>query len=115
MALATSDPSLPLCYFDDRDAGLIRLYPPSLDAGTLKVQAMRKLADSTDIAATLDLEPLWGTYVQYELAARLAGAKSQFQRVPALKATAEEHLNRARGAAHEYAGDQLILNHTVRI
>ena len=107
--------SVPSRYMLDLDARLIRLTPGSLEAGVLLIQAQKRLANTTSITATLDLEQLWDTYIQFELACRIAMAKSQFVRVPMLKATAEEHLRRCRGAAEENLDGQVYLDHRVRI
>jgi len=66
----------PTLVYPHREHDLIeaRFWPIPDEAGTVRMQVHRMLADTYDASATLDLEPYWTQYVLHELASQLAGA-----------------------------------------
>lgn len=104
----------PVKYFADRNADIQRVYlwlVPD-EAGTIRFQVIRALADSDDNAATLDLQIWWNKYIQYALASTLAEAASLSpSKVMGLEQKAQRELIQCQGKANEYSPNQMHLDH----
>lgn len=104
----------PAMFFTDRSGTTIkvRLWPIPDEAGTVRFQVHRHLADCDDTEATLDLQTYWVEYIMYELAARLAEAKSiPGSKVDRLQATAARKLVTAKGFASEHTATYIYMDH----
>lgn len=90
----------------------VRLWPVPDEAGTIRFQVHRHLADSSSGAATVDLEVYWTTYIMYRLAQLLAEAKS----LPAdkrlsLRAEAMAAKSTAKSMASDRRDNQFYVAH----
>lgn len=88
------------------------LWPVPDEAGaTVRFYVQRRLADTDDGGATLDLQTYWNPYIISRLAARLAQDSSLDQRSAKLDSEAERQLIFARGKANERADNQIYVSH----
>lgn len=104
----------PTRYFTDRNANLqsVYLWPIPDEAGTIRFQVIRHLADADDNAATLDLERYWNKYIQYALCSALCEAKSQpVGRISYYESKARKELQGCTNKANEFTGNQIYLDH----
>lgn len=60
----------------ETDPPVVYVWPIPTEAGTIRFQTHRHLADASSGAATVDLEKYWESYLIHELAHLLAEAKS---------------------------------------
>lgn len=96
----------------DDDIVTAVLWPVPADAGaTVRFFVQRRLADTDDGNATLDLQTYWNPYIVSRLAARLAQDSSLDQRSAKLDAEAERQLIFARGMANERSDNQIYVDH----
>jgi hypothetical protein len=104
----------PVKYFNDRNGDIQRVYLWLIpdEAGTIRFQVIRLLADANDNSATLDLQRWWNKYIQYALAAAISEAKSQpMGRVQLFEAKARLELQQCQGKANEFSGNQMTIDH----
>jgi hypothetical protein len=88
------------------------LWPvPDEEGATVRFFVQRRLADTDDGGATLDLQTYWNPYIISRLAARLAMDNSLEARAASLDAVAERQLLFARGMANERPGNQIYVDH----
>ncbi|MEE9393419.1 MAG: hypothetical protein V3W41_13030 [Planctomycetota bacterium] len=88
------------------------LWPVPDEAGaTVRFFVQRRLADTDDGGATLDLQTYWNSYIISRLAARLAMDSSLEARAASLDSVAERQLLYARGMANERSGNQIYVDH----
>jgi len=112
---AKGSTGVPTRYWVDRSARELNLWLIPSEAGTLEIQARRKLADVTDRTNTLDLEQVWDEWVNAALAAKLAPAMSQWDKAPRFDQQAQYLLEMTRATAAEQRQNQPMLRHKVRI
>lgn len=90
----------------------VRFWPIPDEAGTVRVQTHRNLADATSGSATLDLEVYWEGYVIHQLAATLAEAKTMPpDKVGRLTGAALAKLREARAMSASRLGTQGVITH----
>ncbi len=96
----------------DDDIVTAVLWPvPDEEGATVRFFVQRRLADTDDGNATLDLQTYWNPYIVSRLAARLAQDSSLDARSAKLDAEAERQLIFARGKANERADNQIYVDH----
>lgn len=96
----------------DDDIVTAVLWPVPDEVGaTVRFFVKRRLADTDDGNATLDLQTYWNPYIVSRLAARLAQDSSLDARSAKLDAEAERQLIFARGQANERAENQIYVDH----
>jgi hypothetical protein len=108
----------PTMYYAHRELDQIevRLWPVPDEAGTVRFQVHRKLSDTTDGNATLDLEEYWLSYVITALESKLMEAASMPLSVYADRRNlAALKLAMAVGKANERPGPSFRLDHQVRV
>jgi len=89
------------------------LWPVPDQAGTIRFQRRRLLADNTDGNATIDLERYWAKYIVWELAHHLATASSlEPNRCGYLANKAEKALKKAKGYARQRPPTFIHLTHS---
>jgi len=104
----------PIRYFCFRETNppVVRLWPIPDEAGTVRLQIHRHLSDTTDGAATLDLEAYWIDYILYSLATMLAEAKTMPpDKIGRLNGMARSKLNDARAMSSGRTGSQMVVTH----
>lgn len=88
------------------------VWPIPDEAGTMRFRVHRKLADSDDGGATLDLENYWMDFIKKRLSADLASSGSlSTSRVAFLNGQAAEALRKAKGKANQRPMNQMYLTH----
>lgn len=108
---ATGTPSLFYCHREN-DQIQAWLYPIPDEAGTVRFQAQRKLADTYEAGATMDLEEYWYQAILWELAFQLGMAKSMpDSRLGFIKNQAALKKTAARGKSHERPAGQVVMAH----
>ncbi len=96
----------------DDDIVTAVLWPvPDEEGATVRFFVQRRLADTDDGNATLDLQTYWNPYIVSRLAGRLAQDSSLDARSAKLDAEAERQLIFARGKANERADNQVYVDH----
>lgn len=89
------------------------LWPrPDEDGGSVRFYVHRRLADTDDGNATLDLQTYWSSYIISTLASRLAQDSSLDARAASLAQTAARQLVFAKDKANERPGTQIYVDHT---
>lgn len=104
----------PIRYFTFRETNppIVRLWPIPDEAGTVRFQIHRHLADTTDGSATLDLEAYWVNQVIYQLAGMLAEAKTMpADKIGRLNGIARSKLADARAMSTSRTGSQMVVTH----
>jgi hypothetical protein len=113
--LAAKDSSgRPSLFYPDRTADTITVYfwPIPDEAGVVQLRTRRKLADTYDGAATLDLEESWDHYIIKAMEAELASAKTlPLALVQDKRAEAERLLEYAMGQGSEREDPRPVLRH----
>jgi hypothetical protein len=108
---AVGVPSMFYCHREN-DQIQAWLYPIPDEAGTVRFQAQRKLADTYDASATLDLEEYWYQAIIWELAFQLGMSKSMPEsKLGFLKSQASSKKTAARGKSNERPAGQIIVAH----
>lgn len=107
----------PLQYYAHRAASPVELRiwptPTATDLGTLRMQAHRLAADSSDASKTLDLERYWSLYIIWELAHHLAMANSlNMGRVQYFEGIAQKHLEKCKSYSAQKAPARLVVAHS---
>lgn len=105
---------MPVMFWTKRDTFPIQAYvwPTPSEAGTIRFQGHRLLADVSPGTVTVDLERFWVSYLVWRLAYHLAVANSLDEgRCGMLKMESEEKLRKAKGAANQSVPNQIVLNH----
>lgn len=108
--------SNPTIYYPRMDSEPMQvwLWPIPREAGTVRFQVHRKLADADADSATLELQVFWGEYVNTELQALLASANALPENViNRLEMKAQELLRRCRGQANQSQPNMLQLDHRI--
>lgn len=91
------------------------LWPIPDEAGTVRFQIHRRLADSDDGSSTFDLENYWMEYLKTELAHQLAESQSmESGKVNRLFRDALMKLNKAKGKANQRTGTRMFIAQTAR-
>ena len=105
--------SLPVIFFTDREANPIqvRLWPIPNEAGTIRFQCHRLLADVTDGNATVDLERFWQQYLMWELAHQLAVSANKLEHAQYLAGQAATKKERAKAQANQGTSSFMFLDH----
>jgi len=94
------------------DAPAVWLWPIPDEAGTIRFQIHRDLADTDDATATLDLRNYWVKHVTYELAATLARMASlPVGLVNSLAQVAAKEKGSAESMAHESPSFSITVSH----
>ncbi len=104
----------PTQMYADRTEDIIKavLWPvPSEVGASVRFFVHRRLADTDDGNATLDLQNYWNAYIITRLASLLAQESSLDARAAGLAAQAEQKLKLARGKANERPGTQMYVDH----
>lgn len=104
----------PVMFWVDRSVFpvVVRMWPQPDEAGTVRFQTFRLLADTTDGNATVDLERYWSQYLLWELAHQLASAASQPDgKCMRLAATAKDKLEKCKTYAAQSVPNQIYLDH----
>lgn len=108
--------STPTIYYPQMDSAPMQvwLWPIPRDAGTVRFQVHRKLADADADSATLELEVYWSEYLSYALQVALsAGSTLPEATIQRIEAKAQELLRRCRGKANQSQPNMLQLDHRV--
>jgi hypothetical protein len=110
---AKSAQSKPTIFFTDRQADptQVRLWPVPNEAGTIRFQGQRLLADVTDGNATVDLERYWQQYLIFELGSQLAIAANKLEHGSLLAQKAAMKKERAKAAANQGTSSFMLLDH----
>lgn len=88
------------------------VWPVPSEAGTVRLQLHRELADADVTTATLDVENFWIGYINADLARQLAESASLNRaKINALTAEAEMEIRRAKGRGSQGMPNQFTLNH----
>lgn len=104
--------AIPIMMYVQRHAVVsLQLLPVPADAGTIRVQRQRLLADTTDGNATPDLERHWIDYLQHELAARYAFSGGLRDASKDLRMLAKDLLDAAVAKAQQNVDNRLELYH----
>lgn len=106
----------PSNYFCDRSTNPVKVYiwPIPSEAGTIRFQVQKHLADADSTSATLNLEVFWNKYIQYALAAAIAETKSlNLQKISYLEAKSRQELLKCQGRANEFSPNQIYIDHGV--
>lgn len=104
----------PVKYFNDRNGDIQRVYLWMVpdQAGIIRFQVVRALADADDNSATLDLQVWWNKYIQYALATAIAEASSLAAgKVAQLEAKSRKELEMCQGKANEFSPSQMYVDH----
>jgi hypothetical protein len=109
----------PLLYYPHRAGSVVqaRLWPTpdATTSGWVRFKVQRLRADSTDANATVDFERYWKEYLTFELAHRLALAKSlDLNRVAYLAGQAAIALDKCKRRARRAGNQQFVVYHPVR-
>lgn len=92
----------------------LRVWPIPTEAGTIRIQEQRLLADNTDGNATPDLQRYWAEYLLWALGSMVAAAKSlPTDRVAYFEARAEKLLLKCKGKAVQRGAVQAYVDHRV--
>lgn len=111
---ATGRPTL---YYPYRATAPVQvwLWPIPDEAGTVRFQVHRKLADTNDDNATLDLEIYWSQFVLWELAHQVMAASGLgIGRLGYYAGQAEKKKMYAKSMSRGHANDQIMIGHTTR-
>lgn len=110
---AKSAQSRPSIFFVDQqlDPPRVRLWPVPDEAGTIRFQGVRLLADVTDGNATVDLERFWQQYLMFELGSQLAIAANKLEHGGLLAQKAMKLLERCKAAANQGVASFIQLDH----
>ena len=107
----------PSQFFVERelDALAVWFWPVPAEAGTVRLQLQRMLANCDDDNATIDLEPYWMSFLCWELGSHVAKAKN----LPAESWTgmmnvAAAKKKVARGKANQAVDNQMVIMSNVR-
>lgn len=90
------------------------VWPIPDEAGHIRFQVHRKLADIDSNNVTLDLEYYWDQYVLWELAHQLAVTSSLINKAPYFANQAALKKAYAKSMARPHVNDQMMLTHTTR-
>lgn len=108
---ASGTPTMFYCHREN-DQIQAWLYPIPDEDGTVRFQAHRKLADTYDASATLDLEEYWYQAIIWELAFQLGMSKSMPEsKLSFLKSQASSKKTAARGKSNERPSGQIVMAH----
>lgn len=111
---ATGRPTL---YYPYRVSNPVQvwLWPIPDEAGTIRFQVHRKLADTDDDNATLDLETYWDQFILWELSHQLAAASSlPVGKLSYYAGQAQMKKSYAKSMARNHANGQIMLVHSTR-
>lgn len=113
--LATNDAQgRPVMFWVKRDVFPIQVYlwQTPTEAGSVRFQCHRLLADVSLGTVTVDLERYWTSYLIYALAAQLCDAHSQDEgKIGRLLAVAEQKKMKAKGAANQHPSNFVYMDH----
>jgi hypothetical protein len=94
------------------DQPQVWFWPIPDEAGTVRLQEHRRLADCTDTSATVDLDTFWGTFLVHRIAALYAEAQSlPMDKIMRLEGKASDALRVAKNMAHQQEPNQVMLDH----
>ena len=111
-----SSTGLPTLMYAYRTANIVelRVWPIPNEAGMIRIQEHRLLADVSDAAATPDLQRYWAQYLLWELGHHLAAAKSlPTDRVAYFENEAAKLLIKCKGKAVQRGSVQAYVDHSV--
>lgn len=113
---AKASTGLPTLMYPYRVASVIelRVWPIPTEAGMIRIQEQRLLADVSDANATPDLQRYWTQYLLWRLGQHLAAAKSlPLDRVVYFKGEADMLLQKCKGKAVQRGSVQAFVDHCV--
>jgi hypothetical protein len=113
---AKSSTGLPSLMYAYRTASIVelRIWPIPNEAGRIRIEEQRLLADVSDANATPDLQRYWAQYLMWELGHSIAAAKSlPIERVAYFKNEAEKLLLKCKGKAVQRGSVQAFVDHPV--
>lgn len=108
--------STPTIYYPRMDSSPMQvwLWPIPTDAGTVRFQVHRKLADADADSATVELQLFWSEYLSVALQAALARSNTLPETtIASLEDKAEKLLMRCRGQSNQTQPNMLQLDHRV--
>jgi len=102
----------PNMFFFDRSLKEVKFWPIPDEAGTVRFQIYKKMSDSLEGTATLELEQYWYQYLIWELAHQVAVSSSlPIDRCSYFNKRAKEKLRRAKAWANPHQNIQVYVNH----
>lgn len=107
--------SRPMMFWTKRDTFPVQAYvwPTPSEAGTIRFQCHRLLADVSPGTVTVDLERFWTSYLVWELAFHLASASSQDAGTCSMLASkAADAKSRAKLASNQSPPNRFYMTHT---
>lgn len=108
---ATGQPTQYYCHRETTPP-VVYLWPSPDEAGTIRFQTHRHLADASSGAATVDLEKYWESYLIHELAHLLAEAKSMpADKIGRLRSKALGKKAEAKAMSMERVDEQMYVSH----
>lgn len=111
---AKSATGIPTMFFVDPSVFPVQVYFWLIprEAGHVRLQTYRLLANVTQGANTIDIERYWHQFLIWELAHQLASAHSQSEeKCMRLAATAQQKRERARAYANAHVPNQMFIDH----
>jgi hypothetical protein len=108
--------SNPTIYYPRMDSAPMQvwLWPIPREAGTVRFQVHRKLADADADSATLELQGFWSEYISYALQVALsAGSTLPEATIRRIEEKAQNLLMRCRGQANQSQPNMLQLDHRI--
>lgn len=111
---AKSSEGQPTQYYCHRETTppVVRLWPIPDEAGTIRFQAHRHLADASSGSATLDLEKYWESYILHRLAQLLAESKSMpGDKIARLRNEANRMKAEAKAMSKGRTNEQMVVSH----
>jgi hypothetical protein len=111
---AKSASNRPNIFFVDQQANptQVRLWPVPSEAGTIRFQGVRLLADVTDGNSTVDLERYWQQFLIFELGSQLAISANKLEHGGLLAQKAMKLLERCKAAANQGVASYIRLDHS---
>lgn len=110
---AKSSEGRPIIFWVDRTANPVKvvLWPIPEEAGTIRFQTQRLLADVSEGQKTVDLERFWTLYLVWQLAHHLAVSANKVEHGGYCSQQAEMYKARAKAAANQHVPSQIYLAH----
>lgn len=105
----------PTLVYADRTADAIDVlfWPIPDEDGTVRLRIQRRLADTVDGNANLDVQTYWNQYLIAELAGHLAQSASIDSRAMQLFQVSRMELEKAKAKANPRPGNQMRVDHSV--
>ena len=105
--------SVPTFFFVDRTVDPVQVYlwPIPDEAGTIRFQTQRILADTKPGTATVDLERFWTEFLIWELAHQLAISANKLPHGQYCSQQAAMHKERAKAQSNQSVASQIVLTH----